>query len=32
METMKDDMTGAAIVLATLVACAQLEPRSRSPA
>ncbi|MFN8009986.1 MAG: leucyl aminopeptidase [Holophagaceae bacterium] len=25
METMKDDMTGAAIVLATLVACAQLE-------
>jgi leucyl aminopeptidase len=25
METMKDDMTGAAIVLATMVACAQLE-------
>jgi leucyl aminopeptidase len=25
METMKDDMTGAAIVLATLVACAQAE-------
>lgn len=25
METMKDDMTGAAIVLATLAACAQLE-------
>jgi len=25
METMKDDMTGAAIVLATLVACAQME-------
>jgi leucyl aminopeptidase len=25
METMKDDMTGAAIVLATLVACAQLD-------
>ncbi len=25
METMKDDMTGAAIVLATLVACAQVE-------
>lgn len=25
METMKDDMTGAAIVLATLVACAQTE-------
>lgn len=25
METMKDDMTGAAIVLATLVACAQIE-------
>jgi len=26
METMKDDMTGAAVVLATLVACAQLQP------
>ena len=25
METMKDDMTGAAIVLATMVACAQLD-------
>lgn len=25
METMKDDMTGAAIVMATLVACAQLD-------
>lgn len=26
METMKDDMTGAAVVLATLVACAELGP------